>query len=204
MAEKEFFEETGEVRQNPDTPGEQGQIEALRREVSTLSTAVEKAGEVQEDPPESAVPMGPTVEELLSDDGFRKILHESSAKTLEEVIRQTPRLNDSAKKSLLLTLDRLGKRTEDDGADVAIGEGGRCLELQQERRVLTAEILSLKEATGWFSGITGAEKERIRKTIVLLEADDLVKEQELDEILSTVPAGVLEDDDEDPDARWSR
>jgi len=183
-------EEPDRAAPSPGSPSPTSNMQALEAEIRRLRAAIE-ARPVGTPAPSS--PEAATDEDLLNSEGFRELLHESSAETLKEVIRQTPRLDDGAKKSLLLTLDRLATGTETDEAKVAVSEGGRCLELQQGLRAIDAEIAVLKEASGWFSGATGPEKERNRKTIVLLEADALVKQQELDEILSTVPGAVSEE-----------
>jgi len=184
-------EEPDGAAPSPGSPSSTPNTQALEEEVRRLRVAIEArpAGTPAPSSPEAA-----TDEDLLNSEGFRELLQESSAETLKEVIRQTPRLDDSAKRSLLLTLDRLAKGDEAGGSKVAVSEGGRCLELRQEIQALNAEIGTLKEAGGWFSGATASEKERNRKTIILLDADTLVKQQELDEILSTVPGAVPEDD----------
>jgi len=184
---------------DPEVPAEQDQLmaglEALQVEFQGLREEVQSNPHA--DPAE--VPAAPTVEDLLESESFKELLRKSNVETLERVIAQAPRLDDGMKKSLLLTLERMGEESE--SGDPAPSEGERCLELRGRIRTLEKEIEDLDGTRPAFT-VKGDEKRaEDRKLIVLLEAERDKTEKELSEILSTVedPGPVLDDE-----AKWSQ
>jgi len=184
---------------DPEVPAEQDQLmvglEALQTEFQGLREAVQANSPA--DPAE--VPAAPTVEDLLESESFKELLRKSNVETLERVIAQAPRLDDGMKKSLLLTLERMGEVSE--SGDPAPTEGERCLELRSRIRLLKEEIAGLDGDRSAWTEEGESKRAEDRKLIVLLEAERDKTEKELSEILSTVedPGPALEDE-----AKWSQ
>jgi len=210
MTEQKFFEETEELEEAPDNPGDRGQItallESLRREVSTLAAKVTRANEAREDSPATENSEAPAVDELLESESLKELLRKSNKETLEQVIAQAPRLDDGMRKALLLTLDRMGEEsgTGEDQAIKAASEGDRCLELRERIRTLKSEIEKLSEGYSIFTRGRKKKEGEDRKLAVLLEAELEKAEKELSEILSTVEDPESPDSSPEDEDRWAQ
>ena len=184
---------------DPEVPAEPDQLiaglEALQVEFQGLREEVQANSPA--DPAE--VPAAPTVEDLLESESFKELLRKSNVETLERVIAQAPRLDEGMRKSLILTLERMGQESE--SGDPSPTEGERCMELRSRIRTLEEEIEDLDGTRPAFTVKGDKKRSEDRKLIVLLEAELEETEKELSEILSTVedPGPALDDE-----AKWSQ